>query len=176
MNDQQQKGVDITIKTIEVTKVEQDTSEAERIALAKELHNHHQERVAEGTSDWQIEAKRGWIRFNNMYGLANHLWWNYKLFPGIFKLLGSADKVLDHLHRLDRYKQRIPMSALIKAKEALDTGLFDKGLYIIDPNFKSISIDCDPFLVGRSRSEYSTILQRSDSYILIWRWEDKLGK
>lgn len=152
-------------------------SEKERIDLLKKLGCF-------ASADFERETvvmqnfNAEWIEFKNCGKLQDYLIEKFKLF-GI-NFLGIKLRSLffeDHIHRLSSYRQRIPMSALMKLKAAKESGVFIE-FAIVDPDIKSEKVD--PFLIGfRSREFPGTgfsSVDMNDSPTLIAWWLNKKEK
>lgn len=144
------------------------SNEQERINLAKELG------VTTQTVLVNKLKSREWKRFYDWHNLGEHIFQEYALFgcPKITwdffgrRKLGKMEfdwyRFEQHIHPIKTYPQRIPMSALIQAKEASESGM--KDFYIIDPN---LTKNCDPFLVGIFKDE------ADEPVYLLWQWDNK---
>lgn len=155
------------IKDLQDTNPNFKSSEQERIELAKKLGNKFQSLVQEEKTIWQQEKKGVWLKFDTYDKFFSYLYAKYGLFPrktydfwGRTKVNGyDESKMWKHIFEIENYPQRIPMSVLLKAEEALECGIIK--LKILDPDLENTKYD--PFLFGYG----------NNNLYLICRWEDK---
>jgi len=144
------------------------TSEQERIKLAKELGNNHQTNTEKVRQRTEVMLTRGYKHFPNMHEFE------CKVFDPCVKSVGIYSfGIGSHIFKIDNYEQRIPMSVLIKAKEAREKFKLE-NLYIVDPYI--INPKGDPWLIATDKNDTDQYQSFAKEVWLICQWEDKLGE